>query len=452
MPLPSPSLLDAPTALLGDSIWREALGDQISLLDALAQAGGAHSLNRLQSMENDTPELRVIELSALVTDLIGMDVARSTVVTSTSDGVMPLRSTMHPRRARHTHDDQVAWFDTDGCAVTSFEQLLLLPDVPRFVAEDTAAWQTWWVCACPEDLGEVVAIRVPTGVLLAGLDFYRSLDRLLFRQHPAVLFADGIIRACVREVQQDNVGYSVRMERSMAAIQATAEIMRSGPTLKRLQHLADVMTGVVVLPESGTVQQRKSLPNGTRYVMDTFDVVVPYDHPEVAVGAWLPAGYKFGETIRLVEQGTQGPNWWRALNLSAGVSLDEVCPVKGVRIPAESIRAVSFLDGSVVRVRLDVLGEPEQVRRYQAFCLAVERRKTSQLTTLLGVTTAGQTLYVDGLDLLFRHVLGRRVIMVLLRPGAPRRILQTLRNLAPLSTCLISHQIPDEQDWMATAG
>jgi hypothetical protein len=105
-----------------------------------------------------------------------------------------------------------------------------------------------------------------------------------------------------------------------------------------------------------------------------------------------------------------------------------------------------------VRVRLDVLGEPEQVRRYQAFCLAVERRKTSQLTTLLGVTTAGQTLYVDGLDLLFRHVLGRRVIMVLLRPGAPRRILQTLRNLAPLSTCLISHQIPDEQDWMATAG
>lgn len=451
--LPSPSLLDTPTALLGDSIWREALGPQIRLLDALAQAGGSlQVLNRLQGQESRTPELRIVELSAAVTDLIGMDVARSTVVTSTSDGLNPLRSSMQPRRARHTLDEYTVWIDTDGYSVTSFNQYLLLPDTPRFVAEDTAAWQTWWVCACPEDLGEVVAVYTKDSVLLAGLDFYRSLDRLLFRQHPAVLFEDGVLRVAARAPRMDNVAYTARVEGSMDVVQAAAVIMRQGPTVKRLQTLVDAMTGVIELREPGVVQQCIPLGAGARYVFEHQDLLVPFDHALLEPGTMLPAGYKFGEVIRLAEQGGQGPNWWRALNLSDGLLLDDVCPVKGITMPADPVRAVGYLDGDTVRVKLDVRGSPEQVERYQAFCRDVERRKESQLADLLGITTAGQTKYVDGLDLLFRHVFGRRVILVLARTDAPAHVLKTLRDMTPLSTCLLVHRLPPDAPWLAAVG
>lgn len=435
---------DMPMHQLGSAPWRQALGDKpdlLHLLEQLAQGTVRTGLlSSLQSMVWGGPQHQTRRLAVQVVEVIGMDVTASARIIEGSDGTHDLQAVWMPRRVRHSNDSHVSWADEEGFWVTFLSNSILLPDPnTQSVTRDTAAWQTWWACQIPEDLGDLISIGSGQGLLLSGVDFYRTGDRLLFREHPMLLFPDAHMTLTVVQDTLSPLAYAAGFEGRRNTVQEICRIKRLGPTPARLQALADTFTGVCRLAEPTHIVQIRPLPEGYRYTTDTGELLVPYEHVPPALGAHLPAGYQFGRGLTLRARGMDGPDWWRSVDLSAGISLDPWCPVKGLRMPSGTVRVDSYDDDGVVRAKLYLEGDPRAVTRFQAWCQSAERRlpASRHLAPALGINSAGVTKYVDGLDLLFNKMWGQDAIIVVGGSTVPRSLRQILQELIPLTAVLV---------------
>lgn len=433
---------DTPMQQLGAGPWRQALGDKMFLLEQLSQGTTRTGLlPSLQGLLRGGPQHRVRSVPVLVVEVIGMDVSASVTYIEGSDGTQDLLAVWTPRRVKHTNDGHNTWADEDGFWVTLLSNTLLLPDPnTQSVTPDTAAWQTWWVCQIPEDLGEVVSIQSASGPLLAGLDFYRTRDRILFREHPVTLFPTASMNMTVIQDEVSPLAYAAGCEGPRTTVEEVCRIKRLGPTPARLQKLADVFTGTVRTDRPMTIQRIIPLPEGFRYLLaDGGELVVPYDHTPAAINTMLPVGYQFGRGLTLYSRGALGPDWWRAADLSAGISLDPWCPVKGLRMPAGTVRVDSYDDAGTVRVRVQVEGEEAAVTRFQYWCQTAERRlpASRHLAPALGIVSAGVTQFVEGMDLLFNKLWGSDAILITGGSTVPKALRALLQDLVPLQSVLV---------------
>lgn len=443
---PSASLLDTPLHLLGSGHWREALRSGLPQLEALAQLPASLRLpSCLQGVESSPVGLQTIKIRLQHQETIGMDLQASVQVVQGSDGSATLRSSFMPLRVRHTFDGFLEWQDQDGYSILTQDGSLLVPETDAQVrGQSGGLWQTWWTVSCPEDMPEVVGAESDQGTLLAGVEFHHTSDRLIFRIHPDILFPDGFIRLLTWQPDLDQASFSTGLDGSSRVLSAVSACQRRGPTVARLQDLADALLATTVSPITGVIQSVIQLPTGCRYVLDTGDVLVRRDHEYLEVGATIAAGQVVGRQLELHQQGQQGSDWWRNLDLSSGLSLDTICPVPGLTMPAGPVRVTSYSDSGVIRVHVWPEGQPEAVERYQAWCQSSSRRlpESRGLAAALGMGTAGLTQYPDGLGLLFRLQLGSSAVVARHTPDVPRRVLQALQEFCPLSAVLLFHRTP----------
>lgn len=437
------TLLDLAASFTGSGVWQQALPDRdLAILHGLAKSSVASGVvNRLRGLlTHESTSLEPFWVQDGAIETIGFDAARSVRVTETGD----LRSTWYPRRAVHTADGFSRWADEDGLLVLMNGENPMLPD-GSYSADIPGTWETWYAVPINQ-VGDVLALRCPDGTqLLAGSDFYRSEDRLLFREHPLTTSTDGSFLLVLRRPTNSLIAYSCGRDCTEATANHLAQALRHTPTAARLQAAARATAGLLTVSTQDVIVKTAELPVGVRYTGNLQDYLVPYDHKTLPVGTILPAGYCFGDGIKIQDRGQDGPDWWRSLDWSSGLSLDSCCPIKGITMPANPIRALSYSDGGTIRVKLYPHGTPQAVARYQAWCASIERRLPvgKHLAGVLGITTAGVEQQVDGLNLLFTHTWGRRVMVADLRESIRPNVVRMLRDLAPVTATLIIRRLPD---------
>jgi hypothetical protein len=419
---------------LGAEAWREALSaSDMKLLATMAAAGAARVNAELASLLTDRRRQRVtLPVSKVVN--FGMQVAESAVDVQTVINGRSVHLVTYPRRVKHTQDSACVWADEDGVWLYQ-DGLLLLPDDESYVdPDDTGAWQTWYVLPWNQDLNALY-IEIQGTILLPGVDFYQTGDRLFLRQHPGASGAASLI--VVADQQPPNIAaFSLRSE--LPSAWTSSSLLRGNPTTARLQVWLDAELGTVRAPVSGTITQTSSLEHGTRYVCAGQDWWVPYDCTELDPGTYVQKGQPFGNAATLYTGTAAG--WWRGLDWSSGLSLDNVCPFSGLHIPPGVIPATSVTYNGVVRVQLTLQGDPVVLAAWQQWCLAAEQAaypSTSPLAQLCGFTEAGQTKLIDGLQY-FLDLWWNSSITVLVPQGhVPPALLQELRNRMPVTSVLI---------------
>jgi hypothetical protein len=452
--------LDTADSAAGTGLWRQALPpEELRLLLAMSQSlqgvGVAALLQRLLTVEH------MLRVPAVVLpdqiEVIGMDVEKSiriiegNAASSASDavGTEHLRALYFPRRVVHTLDGTAVWMDEDGLLVMLNGNLPLLPDPNALVT--TTAWHTWYAIPCMASQ-EIITIELLSGeTLLVGVDFYQSADRLIFREHPLSYDATGSLTFVYRQYAPTPAAYSLRQDIAFMRQASVAQVSRRVPTVERLQQMLCDLAGLCCLEHADTIQSFTVLDTGVRYSGLSRDYLVPYDHTPVAVGTNLASGYVFGEGIKLHSRGTAGANWWQNLDWSVGLALDAVCPVPGLTMPGRPIRALGYDDNGTVRVHLFPEGTPANIARYQTWCRDQERRlpASKHLAPLLdardpgSMDEAGDELQVDGLELLFNQVWGRRVIIADIRNSVPMRVVAALREWCPTTAVLLIRHLPD---------
>jgi hypothetical protein len=373
-----------------------------------------------------------------------MQVAESAQDVQMTVNGQPMHVVVYPRRALHSQDGASIWADEDGVWLFQDGLLLLDGDDTYVPPDDTAAWQTWYVLHWAPDM-QAVMIDSPSGPLLPGLDFFQTADRLLLRQHPRQVCPSGKMVILTKTPSSASESYCLRSELPTDQMQASAATLRKNPTVARLQSWLDAETGVIRAPVSGSIDQVSSLEHGCRYVCAGADWFVPYDHKELQAGAVVTEGRAFGASMDLTEQGTNGPDWWRALDWSAGLSLDGLTPFQGLAVPPGMLLATAIDVAGVVRVRLTINGDPSVITRWQQWSLYAEQVRyssSSPLATLLGFDTAGQTKMVDGLALLFNGLWGRKAVVLSVRGAYNSVLIQELRARMPMTSLLIVQRLP----------
>lgn len=454
------SFLDLADTTAGTGIWKQALPpeDLRSLLSMAQAPMGVGISERLQSLLAPDQVVRVpLVVHPDKVETIGMDAEKSVRIiegytaaaSSDSVGTDHLRAVYYPRRTTHTHDGFAVWLDEAGLMVQLNGWRPLLPEPEAQVI--TTAWYTWYAVPCltPET---IQAIETDAGeTLLLGLDFYRAEDRLIFREHPVGLCPGGRMTLVCRKQNASPLAFCLGLDGGYDLQASAVQVSRHVPTVERLQRMLCDLVGAFVLPHEEIIQAYMQLDRGIRYTGVTQDFLVPYDHTPIPVGTTLPAGYVFGELIKLHTRGGAGEDWWRALDWSVGLPLDDVCPVPGITMPGHPIRAVGYDDNGTIRAKLYPLGSPENLARYQTWCRNQERRLPADkcLAPLLDARDPGSmaqvndVLQVDGLALLFNQTWGRRAIIADIRASVPDRVLQALRQWCPTTAVLLIRRLPD---------
>jgi len=443
-----PDLVDTADAAAGTGSWREALPpEQLQLLVAISQGvlatGLLESLTNLIDDKHLCRESLVVQLDTI--EVIGMDMEKSVRITEAAVESESIRTMYYPRRASHTQDGTAGWLDEDGLQVFLNGTAPFLPAAEARVSETNGLWQTWYAVPYLGNL-DINAIETPTGdTLLGGIDFYRSEDRLIFREHPLMFTRTSSLTLLGWAAAPALAAYSVQQDGDQATQQVITQLCRHAVTPERLQVAACQLAGAFVMQEPDTIQSSAELDRGVRYRGLHREWIVPYDHPRLAVGTEVGVGYVFGDLVRLSWRGTQGQDWWRNLDWSGGLPLAGLCPVPGITMPSRPIRAVSYDDSGTIRINLFPEAMPANLIKYQTWCRNQERRQpgSQQLATYLGIEDPGVEVQVDGLALLFNALWGRRVIIADLRVSVPRRVEALLRQWCPTTAVLLIRRLPD---------
>jgi len=450
MKLPNalPDLVDTADSAAGTGCWREALpAEQLQLLTAISQGVLASGL--LESCTNLTDATRLcrenlpVQLDTI--EVIGMNLEKSVRILEASTGSEPIRTMYYPRRASHTQDGEAGWLDEDGLQLFLNGTAPFLPDPRASVSATAGIWQTWYAVPYRGNL-DITAIETPEGdTLLGGVDFYRSEDRLIFREHPLAFTRISSLTLLGWAAAPALAAYSVHQDGDQQTQRVIMQLCRRTATPARLQAAACQLAGAYVLREPDTIRSSAELDRGVRYRGLNREWIVPYDHPRVPNGTKLDAGFVFGDLVRLSWRGEQGPDWWRNLDWSGGLALDGLCPVPGITMPSRPIRAVSYNDSGTIRVNLFPEATPANLAKYQTWSRDQERRQPGQSRLLqhLGIEDPGIEVQIDGLALLFNALWGRRVIIADLRKSVPRRVETMLRQWCPTTAVLLIRRLPD---------
>lgn len=440
-PDPASRILDTPEVHTGVSSWLESMGaEDLQLLQRLAQTTAGLGLLPSETGHLRAPvERRQQKFNLVHVEIIGMDVSASIQVTEISDGVEVHRSSHIPRRAVHTMDGHAVWLGEDGSRVLQNGESVLLPDAASLVGDDTSSWITWHALPWDPSL-ECLALHTPDGqLLLGGLDFMVSFDRILLPEHPAVLFPSGCVEVSVRSRKPWHpASFVLRQTTNPANATAAALLLRRAPTAGRLQRGLEALLNLTVMPTASTVEGYIPLAQGGRYLFTNQDLLVPYDHVPETFGNVLPDGYQLGQLVRVRERGDQGENWWQALDWSEGLSLDGLVPIPGLVIPPRPVRALAVEEDSRVAVRLHLEGEPANVTRYWKACRDAEASlpESRRMATLLDLEDTEER-GVDMLAILFNNLLGRRAIVLECHPSVREKAEKFVREHMPVTAVLV---------------
>jgi hypothetical protein len=362
-------------------------------------------------------------------------------VTRGTDGLVSFSAASDTQA--HSLDNTTPWLGEDGDLITALGAWLLLP-LPGARVSDTlrTTTQTWYTLPYKAP-GELCSIRTQDGsLLLAGVDFVCAFGLLFFQEHPASMFPGGVFW-CSSLLSSVSPTASVNgVDAPAVRGGALAVLLRKTPTTARLEFAVNATLGIVTLPQDGQLITITQLPVGVRYSFTWGDLLCEYEHDILTVGVSYTAGTQVGALVRLYERGTQGIDWWRALDWTWPVSLRWLCPAdRNLEISNRSVRAEGYTLSGATCVKFYIDGTPASLQKYWSWCAQAEiSADRTRMATRLSLS-AGDTTDVDMLGLLFELV-GPRAIVVDIKASAGDRAWVMLRRYAPTTAVFLPRFLP----------
>lgn len=280
--------------------------------------------------------------------------------------------------------------------------------------------QTFFTLPCA--VARVVAIRLPGRNLVRGVDFWHRPDGLLiFREHPAVLFPSREI-CCINATAPPKFSifsYPCGLDADVAAT-AAAHVLRyakRAPSMLNFRNAIAAAAGVTVVESDCQVLAAHPLPEGGRvYETSAGPLRANYPHQPLGLGDLIDAGSIIGEELVQVYHGERTSRWHRRADWTNGLPLDSVCPVKGLTIPdAENRVYVTDDAGNVPLVRFRVDGAELDVAKFFQHLDHVSSVSGQGLADVLSLSSEGDSVIVNLLDLFFDQWLGECSAVVQLR-------------------------------------
>jgi hypothetical protein len=315
-----------------------------------------------------------------------------------------------------------AWNATAGAegqpaaAATRVGDLLLFPmegaDAAA-VAESHWLQPSWRV-----PLDEPVQCAVICGRekrLVRGIDYYGSTQGLLFRQSPADVVDTQLV------LQGVTAGSDYLLDIVYPALTpgtALQRFVRQVQTPQLLEAALAQVCGLVVAEEDTVILQSIPQPDGSwTYVHAAGVWHVPYAHDTLTPGTLVPQYAHVGGLVRVIH-GAAGTRWWRRVDWSAGLPLDQLCPVRGLRAPDTEVAARSVgVDAATGKqlVEFPLIGTTTQVAQYWQHVRTGEQVTGLFLADVLGVAAPETVVSINPVEFFFAQLLDAHLVVVELR-------------------------------------
>ncbi len=125
--------------------------------------------------------------------------------------------------------------------------------------------------------------------------------------------------------------------------------------------------------------------------------------------------------------------------------MDNFCPIPGLTIPDNTVLCDATDETDDVHVRVHVLGEEAALTKYWAITKRSEILSETYLNEIVGLADTSDTAFMNGVDLFFSGMLGRKALVVELRTenlGAYHtRALDFIQRERPLNTVVIVNSL-----------
>ena len=265
-----------------------------------------------------------------------------------------------------------------------------------------------WSVLVPANL-HVQAVRAMDGrIMHAGLDFSQGRGVLVFREPVFDLFPSGTIpvEAATREI----LGLRHHLFGAPALVPGTGVfLMRCANGLRShgaLLRAAAEYAGYYVVQRPGHILGTEVGAGFVRYATDHGVFVAGYPHTPLPAGP-VVEGTMAGCTARVVQD--NAPRWWSPA-LNNGFSLDNVCPVQGLRVPAGLMRVALYTHSSGhLCTKLWLEGEDADLEAYWDLVAASEARTGNLLGSHAGLVADGDAAMVQGSDFMLETALDGHV-------------------------------------------
>lgn len=283
------------------------------------------------------------------------------------------------------------------------------------LARHFALQEVRYIVQVPQNL-HIDALQDEAGnVLYAGVDFWRVGDtQLLMQDSPHALFPNGAL-LIVSGWEDPTSAFSQALGidtlpgkfvwRWIRGVTGSPEAFRRA--------VAEA-AGLLVFQQDATIHAVISeLDGSTTYVTSTEVLRARYPHTPLVDGQTVLEGEIVGGEGLTVTSGNSSSRWYRALDWSAGLSLDGLCPVAGITVAdAEVLAEVVATAGGKLLVEFPVGGAPEDVTAFWGHVRRSETRSGKYLSDALPVAVLGDTCPVNPLDFFLQNQLGEHLMIV----------------------------------------
>lgn len=341
-----------------------------------------------------------------------------------------------------------ALVDEAGTAVliSETDALLLFPDTTGNSRTILDGLSPLYLLRVPMTLS-VYSIEVEGRLLLAGIDFTQHPGLLVFHERPDTLFPTLVL--LIRSGEEGlpcNFNYTLRMDGVSGSHKAASTYYKGYSSCANFERAIAKAAGLIVTEGDCAILSSVVNPVGVTYYTTLGVLRVPYDHTPVSNGVFVASGTVIGGAVRVLgAQNTNGA-WWRETNWSAGLSLDGLCPIKGLTVPDANVLCDTVALGADYHARLHLHGSEEALAKYWEYIKANELITGKYINSQIGLDGLEERLYIHGIDFFFTWLLGAKSIVVELQTKAlgeyyHQRALDFIAREKPVNVVTIINEV-----------
>jgi hypothetical protein len=275
-------------------------------------------------------------------------------------------------------------------------------------------------------------IRSDLGDLAVGLDFTIGEQCLVFNELPGKLFPQNFMLVLGAESSTcAPLSFTWQVDDLKTPGLHIAHYLRQSQSFSAFRLACLEVAGIRLLPREGILQDIKTAGGTSHYIFEDFVIEASYPHTALEIGTFYPKNHPIGDAVQLF--GPTGGAWWRVLDWSQGLSMDELCPFKGLVIPDQRV-GFGWTGGEFFPIQ----GDGVSRTRYW------EHVRQAELTTGHQWTDAvADGSYLNPIDVFFQHLLGSRAVLVRLDPDslgkpATNRLLEFIQRERPIGSVVIT--------------
>lgn len=273
-----------------------------------------------------------------------------------------------------------------------------------------------WLIPIPMGV-KPICIAGVTRDLVQSLDFEVYNGYIVLDSSPEVLGNSLFIRAA--EVTQESIMHYPLAVSVDGPVNYVANYYRNSQSAISFQLAIAQAAGLTILPEAGICLSIFSSCQTTRYIFENFFVEVNYPHTALAIGTWYEKNFIVGDIVNVYAKGDTSPSWYRQLDWSAGLNLDNLCPFTGIVVPDRPCRAYAQGAEDDVHVRINFgLEDTTNEEAFWAHIKASELKTGKYLNAVVDLADVNDVKFVNPLEIWFDYLLALKGLVITVKLSA----------------------------------